>query len=880
MPLSRRDFLKSALASAVAAQGLTLFPAGKVFADDTQVIPHATHYGPFNAIVKEGKLVGVQPLNDVDPFPTKMLLEGIISRTYSDTRVLYPMVRKSYLADPQGDTKPHLRGKEPFVRVDWNTAIALTALAIAKTISKYGNEGVFSASYDGWSHAGLNRPQTLQGRFFNLIGGQSACSGDYSAGASEVILPHIVGDLEVYSPQTAWQVIEDNTEVMLIVGCDPFKTNRVEFRVADHSMHKHWEEFAKRGIKFISINPQQTETDKGLGSEMVHIRPNTDTALFTAMSYHLYKTNQYDKQYLEKYTVGWDKYINYLIGKDDYTAKTPEWAAKITGIPAEKIRELANLVVKKRTQICAGWAVQRAQHGEMIHWSIINFAAMAGKIGKPGEGFGFSWHYGNGGMPVSGKKMPVGLSQGRNPIAARCPVVLISEMLKNPGASYTRDGQNLTFPKAAKLIYTAGNNLLSHQQNTNELIDALNQHVDTIICQDAWWCASARYADIVLASTTSLERNDITSGGTYSNNKIYAMKQVVKPLGDSLNDYDIFSSLAFMFNVQDDYTEGKTYMQHLRDAYAASDATDDFDTFWKNGITFLKTPEAADKFVRHGEFYQDPEKHPLHTPSGKIEMYSETIAGFNIPDCPPMPQWLVPTEWLGNADPGQLHVLSPHPWMRLHSQMANADVNEYECVDGRQFVRINHNDAKVRGIKDGDLVEVYNDRGALLAGAKLADDVMPGVIYIHEGAWLQKDSKGRCNSGAVNILTSAKPSSGLSQGTTANTCLAYMRKCNDPESPNQAYQPPVIETLPKPYNIDNLGLGPAIKAVSGGHKQQQSKGEKLFYNSCTLCHAAPAPTDYTYQQWQGITRSMFPRAGLTADEQQEVLQFLKKHAKK
>ncbi|MGI2259841.1 molybdopterin-dependent oxidoreductase [Shewanella sp. GXUN23E] len=878
MSLSRRDFLKSALATAVAAQGLTLFPAGKVFADDTQVFPQASHYGPFNAVVKNGKLIGVQPVTEVDPLPTKMLLEGIISRTFSDTRILYPMVRKSYLADPLGDTKPHLRGKEPFVRVDWNTAIALTSMAIARTINKYGNEAIFSASYDGWSHAGIMRPQTLQGRFFNLIGGQSACAGDYSAGASEVLLPHIVGDLEVYSPQTAWQVIEKNTELMLFVGCDPFKCNRVEFRVADHSMHKHWQDFANKGIRFISINPQQTESDKGLGSEMMHIRPNTDTALFTAMSFHLLDKGLYDKAYLDKYTTGADKYIAYLQGKDDGVPKTPEWASTITGIPAAQIESLAELIVSKKTEICAGWSLQRAQHGEMVHWAIINFAAMAGKIGKPGEGFGLSWHYGNGGMPVSGKKMPVGLSQGRNPVKTRCPVVLISEMLQNPGSTYTRNGETLTFPNV-KLVYTAGNNLLSHQQNTNELIQALNDHVETFICQDAWWCASARYADIVLASTTTLERNDLTSGGTYSNNKIYAMRQAIKPMGDAMNDYDIFSSLAFMFNVQEAYTGGKSYMEHLKTAYKNSDATESFDSFWKKGITELATPASADNFVRHGEFYQDPVKNPLHTPSGKIEMYSETIAGFNLPDCPPMPQWLAPTEWLGNASPGQLHVLSPHPWMRLHSQMANADVNKYECVDGRQYVLVNAEDAKERGVKAGDLVEIYNDRGALLAGVKVADNVMRGVIYIHEGAWLQKDSKGRCNSGAINILTSARPSSGLSQGNTANTCLAWMKKCDDPESPNMAYQPPVIEVPKQPFNIDELGLGAAIKAVTGHKAQAQSKGETLFYNSCTLCHAAPTPSDYTYRQWQGITKSMFPRAGLGPDEQAEVLSFLKSHAK-
>ncbi|WP_234400158.1 molybdopterin dinucleotide binding domain-containing protein [Shewanella marina] len=284
--------------------------------------------------------------------------------------------------------------------------------------------------------------------------------------------------------------------------------------------------------------------------------------------------------------------------------------------------------------------------------------------------------------------------------------------------------------------------------------------------------------------------------------------------------------------------------------------------------------------MRHGDFYQDPIKHALHTPSGKIELYSETIANMQLPDCPGMPMWMPPIEWLGNADPDQVHVLSPHPWMRLHSQMANADVNSYESVDGRQFVLINKQDAAKRGVKEGDLVEVFNERGKLLAGAKLADNVMPGVIYIHEGAWLQLDVYGRCNSGSVNMLTSSRPSSGLSQGTSANTCLAYFKKCDNPQSPNKAYQPPVIETLKKPFNIEQLGMGAALNAIKPGHKAVESQGEKIFYSACTMCHAAPNPSDYTYMQWQGITKSMFPRAGLSASDQKLVLEYLQANAKK
>ena len=185
----------------------------------------------------------------------------------------------------QGSSKPELRGKDEWVQVSWDTALGLTAKAILDTIEKHGNEGCFSSSYGGWSHAGIFRPNVLQGRFFNLLGGSSMTTGDYSAGAGQVVLPMVIGDMEVYSAQSAWETLRDNTELVVFVGCDPDKNNRVEYTVCDHEMYSGWDAIKKAGCKFISINPQVTTTDEKMGSEWVEIIPNTDTALFLAMSY-------------------------------------------------------------------------------------------------------------------------------------------------------------------------------------------------------------------------------------------------------------------------------------------------------------------------------------------------------------------------------------------------------------------------------------------------------------------------------------------------------------------------------------------------------------------------------------------------------------------
>ncbi len=544
MHITRRKLLGATSVAGTAGIATSLFPwsplsnafaqtpatgAGINYKTFTGTVSHATHYGPLVANVKNGKITQITPTK-ADARPTEMLTLGVLARTYDKTRITAPMVRKSYLEGLQGNRKPELRGKEEFVQVSWETALGLTAKAILDTIEKHGNQGVFSSSYGGWSHAGIFRPNVLQGRFFNLLGGSSVTTGDYSGGAAQIIMPFVVGDMEVYSAQTAWEQVRDNTEVFVFIGCDPNKNNRIEYTVADHDMYDKWDAIKKAGVKFVSINPQVTTTDEKMGSEWVKIIPNTDTALFLAMGYHLYTSGKHNQAFIDKYTVGFDRYLNYLLGKDSdgSPAKTPEWAAAITGIPAAKIRELAELFASKRTQFAGSWAIQRAQHGEMAYWAIVNLSCILGNFGLPGQGVGFSWHYGGGGMPQSGGTAPRGLSQGRNPVKKICPASRINEMLLNPGKKFTYNGSNYTFPERIGLIYNAGNNFMSHQQDLNELIRALPV-VDTIVAQDCWWTASTRWADIVLPATTTLERNDLSSSGTYSIDKIYAMKQVIAP---------------------------------------------------------------------------------------------------------------------------------------------------------------------------------------------------------------------------------------------------------------------------------------------------------------------------------------------------------------
>lgn len=142
------------------------------------------------------------------------------------------------------------------------------------------------------------RPNVLQGRLFNLIGGCTLTQGNWSAGASQISLPRVIGDMEVYSAQTVWEVIRGNTEVFVRVGCDPIENNRVEYTVADHGMYGPWEPIRDNAARFISINPQKTASAEYLDAEWVRIRPNTDVVLFLAMANHVPAEGLQDEAYM------------------------------------------------------------------------------------------------------------------------------------------------------------------------------------------------------------------------------------------------------------------------------------------------------------------------------------------------------------------------------------------------------------------------------------------------------------------------------------------------------------------------------------------------------------------------------------------------------
>jgi biotin/methionine sulfoxide reductase len=326
---------------------------------------------------------------------------------------------------------------------------------------------------------------------------------------------------------------------------------------------------------------------------------------------------------------------------------------------------------------------------------------------------------------------------------------------------------------------------------------------ETIVFHEQFWTRSAHMADIVLPATTSLERDDIGYGGREP--FVVAMKKAREPIGEAKDDYWIFSAIARRLGKGEAFSEGRDTMQWLTHLYAQSRAKSadmgvsipPFEEFWAAGIAEAKGRNREP--VMLAEFRADPDKNRLKTPSGKIEIFSQTIASFGYDDCPGHAVWLEPVEWLGSktAERYPLHMLSDQPADKLHSQLDHSPHARATKVKGRQPITLHPEDARARGIAAGDLVRVFNDRGACLAAARLSDRIRRGVVRLSTGAWFDPADAGSNRPlekhGNPNALTLDVGASKLSQGCIAQTCLVEIERFDGPAPPVTAHQPPSFE---------------------------------------------------------------------------------------
>ncbi|MFM2589395.1 trimethylamine-N-oxide reductase TorA [Vibrio sp. TBV020] len=817
MAITRRSFLKGvATTSAASVIGPSLLASASASAAESTGTwkVSGSHWGAFRAHIYAGKVQEIKPLES-DTNPTDMI-NGIKGVIYNPSRVRYPMVRLDWLKKHKysADT----RGNNRFIRVTWDEALDLFYRELERIQKDYG-PWALHAGQTGWRQTGqfhsctshMQRAVGMHGNFITKV-------GDYSTGAGQTILPYVLGSTEVYAQGTSWSEILENSDNIILWANDPVKNLQVGWNCETHQSYPYLEQLkekvAKGEINVLSVDPVKNKTQRFLGNDHMYINPMTDVAFMLAVAHVLYNEDLYDKKFIDTYCLGFKEFIEYVQGETkDKVVKTPEWAAEICGVEADKIREFARMLVNGRTQILMGWCIQRQEHGEQPYWAAAVVAAMVGQIGLPGGGISYGHHYSGIGVPSTGFAAPGGfprnLDTGSKPkwdnndfngYSRTIPVARWIDCLLEPGKEIRYNGSKVKLPDY-KMMVISGNNPWHHHQDRNRMKKAFKK-LQTVVTIEFAWTATCRFSDIVLPACTQFERNDIDVYGSYSGKGLIAMHRLVDPLFQSKTDFEIFTELTRRFGRHNEYTRGMDEMQWVRSLYAdcreANKANFDmpeFDEFWEKSV--LDFGEGS-PWVRHADFRKDPEINALGTPSGFIEITSRTIGRFGYEHCQEHPMWFEKTERSHGGPGSEKHpywLQSCHPDKRLHSQMCESEeFRATYAVQGREPVYINPTDAKAKGIKDGDLVRVFNDRGQLLAGAVLTDSYPRGVIRIEEGAWygpLNEKEGAICTYGDPNTLTMDIGSSELAQATSANTCIVDFEKFTGKVPPVTSFGGPI-----------------------------------------------------------------------------------------
>ena len=758
----------------------------------------SSHWGAYEVVRDHGTITGLRG-NDRDPSPSPIGL-GMWQAYQSELRIRKPAIRAGWL---DRRDRNH-RGREPFVEVSWDEALELTASELRQVIDSHGNQAVFGGSY-GWSSAGrFHHAQSQVHRFLNVLGGYVRHVDTYSLGAGRAVMPHIVATMdELMQGHHDWNVLLEHTRLMVCFGGIPIKNTQVgSGGASEHLASDALKKIANAGCRFVNFSPVRSDLQLPADCvEWIAIRPNTDTAVMLALACEIVLANRHDESFLGKYCIGFEPWRGYLLGHSDGIVKNAQWASQISQVNAERIRRLALELTRTRSIVNVAWSLQRAQHGEQPFWAAVALASVIGQIGLAGGGFGIGYGPANS-IGSAHRRLPgPTLPQGQNAVAEFIPVARIADMLMHPGEEFNYQGKRLRYPDI-ELIYWAGGNPFHHHQDLNRLARAWRKPA-TIIVHEQVWNAHAKMADIVLPASSNLEREDI--GHASRDPLMIAMKKLIDSPGQARDDYTIFSALAKLLGREAEFTEGRSASAWLRHLYGQAVRSiaehevnlPDFDSFWQAGG--IRYPVNTQPVVMLEDFRRDPTRFRLKTPSGRIELYSSTVASWAYTDCPGYAAWLIPTEWLGApiAKKWPLHLLSDQPHTKLHSQLDFADYSLANKVAGREPVLMSPEDAASRNLRDGELVRVFNERGSCLAGLRISADVSAGVVRIATGAWWDPDQIGSAQAldrhGNPNSLTLDVGSSSLGQGCSAQSCLVQVEKYLGEPPELQAFKLPVFE---------------------------------------------------------------------------------------
>lgn len=780
--------------------------------------PTTFHWGRYDVLSSGGTVVGLEPHpGDPDPSP---IGAGVGEVNHAPYRLTRPMVREGWL---RGD-RESVRGRDRFVAVSWERALDLAAAELTRVRERHGPSAIYGGSY-GWGSAGrFHHAQSQIHRFLGMAGGYTGSVNTYSFAAMEVVLPHVIGGgpTSLHERGPSWREITEHAGLVVSFGGLAAKnTQMVPGGPSRHTQTSWQRAAADAGVRFVNVSPVRDDAAAELGARWLPLRPGTDTALMLALAHVLLTEGLADTDFATRCCTGFDRFRAHVLGHDTPAvggapehaavsggvAKDPEWAERITGVPAADVRALARDIAAHRTVINLAWSIQRHHHGEQPYWAGIALAALSGSCGLPGGGpaggLGIAEHGTRGHWRIAALPQVPGGAVGRIPVAR------IADMLLSPGETIDYDGERITLPDT-RLVHWAGGNPFHHHQDLGRLERAW-QRPETVIVHESWWNATARRADIVFPVATTLERDDLALGSADST--ITAMHRAVPPPAGVRTDHAVFAALADRLGFGERFTEGRSESQWVRELYDRTRTRlresgvelPGFDEFWHAGSAELPEKDMTPDGGSFAALRADPDAAPLATPSGRIELVSEAVAAFGYPDCPGMPVWLEPYERLGTpaAERHGLHLVSNQPKNRLHSQYDGGRASRESKVAGREPVDLHPDDARRRGIEDGDVVRIHNDRGACLAGARLTDAVRPGVAVLATGAWYDPDDDGVCRHGNPNVLTRDTGTSRLAQGPTSGTTLVEIEPAGADVPAVRAFEPPeIVETDPSSGEVD------------------------------------------------------------------------------
>jgi anaerobic dimethyl sulfoxide reductase subunit A len=525
------------------------------------------------------------------------------------------------------------------------------------------------------------------------------------------------------------------------------------------------------GIRMVFVDPRFTDTAAIFANQWIPIRPGTDAAMQIAMAYTIINENLHDQLFLDKYTLGFQHFKDYVLGVDDGIPKTPGWAEPITEVPAETIRSLAReYATTKPAALLCGVAPGRSAYGEQYHRAAITLAAMTGNVGiHGGDAAGRVWE----GASWYPYKMPYGLvnrpEDGANPVYdvptdGRLQIYVAGGVHYVHLADFILKGKTGGYPADPKLLFVVNHNYLNQTPNIGKIVRALKK-LEFMVVVEQFMTSTAKFADILLPTTTFMERNDIVFGvGT----PFYGyVNKAIEPVGECKNHLDIARELATRLGIANFGDE--TEEQLLRKEVAGTEITD-YDEFKKKGVYRI---ELNEPYIPFRTQIEDPENNPFGTPSGKIEIYSQEWADMDNPEMPPVAKYI--EHWEGKNDPltklYPLQLISSHFKRRTHGQFDNLPwLRDLEP----QAMLINSVDAEVRGIENGNIVRVFNDRGEITILAKVTERIMPGVVDVPQGAWYEPDKNGVDRGGNPNVLIKDQTSPG--GAFPYNTCLVQVQK--------------------------------------------------------------------------------------------------------